>query len=479
MQPTATNTTQLSTAATAKMGPEPTADPRLQMMLSGPIASTLLRFAAPTIVVVTVQAFVSVMETYFVGFLGTDALAGVALVFPVLMLMQMMSAGGMGGGVASAVARALGAGRKADADALVLHAIIIAVALGLAFTIAVLIWGPPLYRLLGGQGPALQAALTYSNIVFAGSIAVWLLNTLGAVLRGAGNMVLPARVSLFGAVLLVPLSALLVLGWGPIPGYGVAGAGCAFVVYYVVATVVLASYLISGRSPVTLRFGGVQLKGPHFADILSVGAVSALMTVQANLIVIIVTGIVGAFGTAALAGYGLAARLDYLLIPLLFGLGSAAVTVVGTNVGAGQMKRARQIAWTAVAIGAGTTELIGLIAGVAPQLWISIFSDAPDVMSTGQTYLQIVGPFYGFLGAAMILYFSSQGAGQMLWPFVGGMVRLLLATIGTWMAVRQFGAGLAGLSWMITASFVVFSLVSALALRQGAWRLAVVRPAPR
>jgi len=380
--------------------------------------------------------------------------------------MQMMSAGGMGGGVASAVARALGAERKADADELVLHSVIIAIALGLTFTIAVLIWGPPLYRLLGGRGPALQAALTYSNIVFTGSVAVWLLNTLAAVLRGAGNMILPARVSLFGAVLLVPLSGLLVFGWDPIPSYGIAGAGYAFVLYYVGATVVLASYLISGRSAVTLRFSGVRFKGRHFADILSVGAVSALMTVQANLIVIVVTGIVGAFGTAALAGYGLAARLDYLLIPLLFGLGSSAVTLVGTNVGAGQTKRARKIAWTAVAIGAGTSELIGLVAGVAPQLWIGIFSDAPDVVSTGQTYLRIVGPFYGCVGAAMIVYFSSQGAGRMFWPFVGGIARLLLATVGSWMVAHQLGAGLAGLSWMIAASFVIFSAVSALALRQ-------------
>jgi putative MATE family efflux protein len=389
------------------------------------------------------------------------------------MLMQMMSAGGMGGGVASAIARALGAGRKADADALVMHSVIIAIALGLIFTIAVLIWGPPLYHLLGGQGPALQAALIYSNIVFAGSVALWLLNTVSAVLRGAGNMVLPARVSLFGAVVLVPLSALLIFGLGPIPGYGIAGAGYSFVLYYVGATVVLTSYLISGRSAVTLRFGGVRLEGRHFTDILSVGAISALMTVQANLIVIVVTGIVGAFGTAALAGYGLAARLDYLLIPLLFGLGSAAVTLVGTNMGAGRVERAQKIAWAAVAIGAGATELIGLIAGVAPQLWIGIFSHAPDAMSTGQTYLRIVGPFYGCVGAAMILYFSSQGAGRMLWPFVGGIIRLLLATVGSWMAVHQFGAGLAGLSWMIAASFVVFCLLNAVVLRRGAWRPAV------
>ena len=412
------------------------------------------------------------METYFVGFLGTDALAGVALVFPVIMLMQMMSAGGMGGGIASAVARAIGGGRKMDADALVMHSVIIAVAFGLIFTIAALVWGPALYRLLGGREAALSAALTYSNIVFSGSVAIWLLNTFGAILRGTGNMVLPAKVSLLGAVLLVPLSALLIFGWGPIPRLGIAGAGYAFVAYYVGAAAVLAAHLLSGRSAARLRFTGLRLESRHFGDILRVGAISSLMTVQANLIVIIVTGIVGAFGTAALAGYGLASRLDYLLIPLLFGLGSAAVTLVGTSMGAGQVVRAQRIAWTAVAIGAGMTELIGLIVGLAPQLWLGLFSDTPDVMNTGATYLRIVGPFYGCFGAAMILYFSSQGAGRMLWPFVGGILRLLLATLGSWIAVQQFQAGLAGLSWMIAGSFVIFCLVNGLGLAGGGWKRA-------
>jgi putative MATE family efflux protein len=444
-------------------------DARTQLMLSGPIAATLLRFAAPTVVVVTVQALVSVIETYFVGFLGTHALAGVALVFPVVMLMQMMSAGGMGGGVSSAIARALGAGRKSDANALAVAAVIIAIALGLIFTGAALVWGRSLYVLLGGEGVALEVALVYSNIIFAGSVALWLLNTLGAVLRGAGNMALPAKISLFGAVLLVPLSALLIFGWGPIPGLGVAGAGWAFVLYYVGASAVLASNLLSRHGAVSLRLRGVRVTRRHFAEILSVGTVSALMTVQANFIVIVVTGIVGAFGTAALAGYGLAVRLDYLLIPLLFGLGSAAVTLIGTNVGAGNIERARKIAWTAVAIGAGVTEIIGLVVGLAPELWIGIFSNAPDVVATGQTYLRIVGPFYGCFGAAMILYFCSQGTGRMIWPFVGGILRLLLATVGSWMAVHHFAVGLAGLSAVIAASFAAFALLNGLSLRRGAW----------
>src|ERR671912_670146 len=106
-------------------------DPRTRRMLEAPIVPTLLRLAAPNVLVMVAQASVGLIETYFVGKLGTNALAGMALVFPVVMLMQMTSAGAMGGGIASSIARALGAGRRADADALVLHAIAIALGFGL------------------------------------------------------------------------------------------------------------------------------------------------------------------------------------------------------------------------------------------------------------------------------------------------------------------------------------------------------------
>src|SRR5438105_10402013 len=144
-------------------------DPRTRRLLEAPILPTLLRLGAPNVLVMVAQASVGLIETYFVGKLGTDALAGVALVFPVVMLMQMMSAGAVGGGISSAIARALGGGRRADADALALHALAIALIFGLGFTLAVLGGGRWLYAALGGTGASLAAALTYSDVVFSGA----------------------------------------------------------------------------------------------------------------------------------------------------------------------------------------------------------------------------------------------------------------------------------------------------------------------
>jgi Na+-driven multidrug efflux pump len=254
-------------------------------------------------------------ETYFVSFLGTEALAGVALVFPVLMLMQMMANGGIGGGVSSAIARAMGANRRADAEALVWHAVVLGGAFGLAFAVAAIIGGPIVYRAMGGTGATLTAALTYSTVVFAGAIPVWIAALLSSALRGSGNVNVPALVTLAGAAILVPLSPALIFGWGPFPRLGVAGGGVAVVIYYVFAAIALVSYLRSSRSLLKLRI--LPLQGRLFKDILGVGLLSAIGTVQVNLTVTLVTAAVGRFGADAIAGYGIASRLDYNQIPLL------------------------------------------------------------------------------------------------------------------------------------------------------------------
>src|SRR5438094_1013943 len=355
----------------------PRLDSRTRLLLEGPIVGTLLRLATPNVLVMFVQAAVGLIETYFVAKLGTDALAGVALVFPVLMLMQMMSAGAMGGGISSAIARALGAGRRPDADALVLHALAIAVGFGLAFTLAALGGGRWLYGAMGGRGASLAAAVAYSNVVFAAAVLVWIFNSLASVIRGTGNMAVPAAVTCVGAAALIPLSPCLIFGWGPFPRLGVAGGAVAVVAYYLAGSIALGAYLWSGRSVVRLSLHEVEFRWPLFGDILRVGAVAALITVQTNLTLAVATGYVGRFGPAAIAGYGIGSRLEYLLVPLVFGFGGPLVAIVGTNIGAGQRERALRAAWIGAGIAAGLTEIIGLGAAAVPHPWLPLVDPAP------------------------------------------------------------------------------------------------------
>ena len=448
---------------------------RTRQLVEAPITPTLLRLAMPNVVVMVAQAIVSTCEVYFIGWLGTEALAGVSLVFPLIMLMQTMSAGGMGGGVASAVARALGAGRRSDASALAMHALVIAGVMGVLFTTGAFWGGPALYRAMGGEGRALAAALTYSNVVFAGALGFWLFNILASVVRGTGNMLLPAALVIGGGVLTLTLSPALILGWGPLPALGIAGAGVALIIYYSLGSLVLLVYLSSGKSLVQLAVAGIRLQRPMFWEILRVGIPGSLNTVLTNLNVALLTSLVGPFGTFALAGYGLGARLEYLQIPLVFGFGAALVTMVGTNIGAGHTARARRVAWVGAGLAAAVTGSIGLFGAVFPHLWLGLFSTQPEVLTVGTTYLQLVGPTYGCFGLGLALYFASQGAGRLLWPLVAGVVRLVVAAGGGWVASRWLGGGLVSVFTAMAVAFVIYAAIVAGAIRAGAWHEAARR----
>ena len=443
-------------------------DPRTKTLLEAPIAPTLLRLAIPNVMTTLVQASTGLIEVYFIGWLGTDALAGVALVFPGLMLMQMMSAGAMGGGVASAVARALGGGRRTEADAVVLHALVIATGIAMFFTAAVLAGGPWLYAALGGRGESLSTALIYSNIVFAGVILIWLFNTLASVIRGTGNTFIPAVVTLAGAALLIPLSPCLIFGFGPLPRMGVAGGAAALLMYYGFGALFFAIYLWSGWGVLRPNLLATSLRWPMFRDILRVGALSSLVSLMTNVTIALTTGVVGAFGPAAIAGYGIGTRLEYLLIPLAFGFGGPLVALVGTNLGAGQRDRAVRAAWIGGWICFGLAEAIGVAAALAPEAWLTLFDRDPAMIAAGSAYLRVVGPFYGFFGLGMALYFASQGAGAMAWPLLAGLIRMAIAVGGGWLLLR---AG-ADLTWVYAAlgvALLVFGLTIAGAVASGAW----------
>ncbi|HYZ34754.1 MAG TPA: MATE family efflux transporter [Crenalkalicoccus sp.] len=454
-------------AATADRSAAAEMNPRTRRLLHDPIVPTLLRMAWPNILIMLAQASAGLIETWWVSHLGTDALAGMALVFPPVMLMQMVSGGAMGGGISSAIARALGAGRRDAADALVLHAVVINLVLGLFFSVVMLVFGRPIYHAMGGEGGALDAALAYSNVVFAGNALLWVMNGLASVIRGTGNMLVPALVICAGVALLVPLSPLLIFGLGPVPALGIAGGGTALIAFYVGGAAVQGWYILSGRN--LARFRWVRLQWPLLRDILRIGAVAAITSLQTNVTIALLTALVAsAAGIDAVAGFGTGARLEYLLVPLVFGLGAPLVALVGTNVGAGQPERALRIALIGGGMAFLLTETIGLAAAIWPGAWLALFSAEPGMIQAGSLYLRMVGPAYGFFGLGMSLYFASQGAGRLAWPLASGFLRTLVAVGGGWLALRLTGA----LDWVFAAAalaLVLYGVVLTVAVRSGVW----------
>jgi putative MATE family efflux protein len=441
-------------------------------LTQGPVLPLILSLALPNMVAMVSAAAVSIAETAYVGALGRDALAAMAVVFPFVMLMQTVSGGAMGGAISAAVSRALGANRDDAARSLALHAAVIGLVGGLLFLAVFLLFGPALYRLLGARDAVLQQALLYSNVLFIGAPFTWLTNSLVSVVRGSGNIRFSALLIVGATLLQVALGAGLGLGLGPFPRWGMAGVALGQVLAFSAATLVLLWYLRSPLPRVPLVWRGMALQRESFAQILRVGLLGSLSPVQNVLTVLVLTGLIARLGVDALAGYGIGARLEFLLIPLSFGIGVTLVPLVGMAIGRGDVARARRVAWTGALLAGAVVGTIGLWACIWPRGWASLFTDQPMVLAQAELYLRWAGPGFAFYGFGITLYFASQGAGQVLGPVLGATMRLAVIAIGGALLAQAQAPGWAYFA-LVSAAMLAYGLFNAAALARTDWRRAV------
>lgn len=444
----------------------PASDP--QGLRHGPILRTLVRLALPNVMAMSLTVLVGIAETYYVGRLGTTPLAAMALVFPLAMLTQMLSAGAMGGGVSSAVSRALGAGDAPRAEELARHAMCIGAVVGVAYAALFLLAGPRFYAALGGRGEVLAQAAAYGLVLFSGAPLVWLSNTLASVLRGTGNMRVPSVTIVLSSCLQMALGGALGLGAGPVPSFGMVGVAVGHVVATALMVLVLGWFLMAGRARIRLRWAGAPLQWALLADILRVGALSCVSPLVSVLTVLIFTGLIAHAGVLPLAGYAIGQRLEFLLVPVAFGIGVAAVPMVGMAVGAGDVRRARRVAWTAGLLSAGNLALIGATVALWPDLWAGLFTTDAQVLGHARQYLRTAGPAFALFGLGLTLYFASQGAGRVLGPVLAGALRLVLvAGCGAWLAGQD--ATPAAYFVLVAAGMVTYGLATALAVYLTPW----------
>jgi putative MATE family efflux protein len=455
--------TPLAAPASAASPSRPVAA-RTKLILEGPVFATLLRLAAPNIL--NLVAFVGVItfDGFFLGKIGTNALAGASLAFPWIMVILQTTNSGMGAGVSSAVARALGAGKRERADELTFHAFLLALALAGIFSTALLLAAPSMFAWMGGRDTMLVDALSYADVAFGGAVCITVLNLLGNAVRGTGNMSLPAGVLVGCVIAHIALSPLLIFGYGPLPALGPAGAGWGLVIPFGVGSLIMIAYLRSSRSIVRLSFYGVAPQWALFTDILKVGVPGLINTAITNLSVVVLTGIAGQFGPEAAIGYAMGARLEYIMQPIAFGFGTAIVAMVGTNWGAQQYGRARKIAWTGAATIALLCGTLGMIVAVRPSIWLSLFSADAEVARLGATYLRIVGPVYVCFSLGLGLFFVCQGFGRGFAAMIANAVRMLVSAGAGLAAVYWLDLGTTGLFTAIAAGFCIYAALTALAV---------------
>jgi Na+-driven multidrug efflux pump len=293
-------------------------------------------------------------------------------------------------------------------------------------------------------------------------------NTLAAIVRGSGNMAIPSFMLIGTAVLHAGLCPLLVFGWGAFAGLGIAGAAASTVAVNVLAASVMLTYLLRPHAAVRLHFKGAW-STILFRTILRIGLPGALSPLISNSSILLATAYVGTYGVSALAGFGVAARLEFILIPIVFGIGTVLTTMVATNIGAGNPNRAIRATWTGALLVAVITGTIGVTVGVFPLLWMRWFTADPAIIAFGSAYLNIVGPCYGFFGVGLVLFFASQGSGKLGWVLIGSSTRLGFVAVAGWVAVHWLKTEPSAMFVIVAIGFTLYATINALSLYFGRW----------
>jgi len=432
------------------------------------VLKQVLALAAPTSLLAVLQVAAQLAETALAARQGTAALAGWAVLLPFALLLQQMSAGAMGGGVVSAVARALGAKRVDEASALVLHALIIAVVGGLLFAIGLSVFARPMLTAVAGPAAA-DAATAYAAWLFGvGAIPAWLANTLASVLRGGGRHALAARTLVLMWIVFPFLAWLL----AEPAGFGLVGVGAALALVSWAAAIAMAFAVMRGGAGFVPELRA-RPSGALFKRILAVGAVACALATLANLATILVTAQLRSHGVAAVAAYGIAARLEFLVVPLAFGVGSALTALVGRAVGGGDWPTARRTAWVGGMLSFAVTGVIGLGVGLMPLGFAHLFTNDAAVAGIAARALTFTGPAFGGFGLGMAMYFASMGAGRMRWPVLAALARIGLAVGGGWWLANGAGLGLEGHFIGVALGITAYGAITASSVRPGAWPGAV------
>ena len=434
-------------------------DERTKTMLTAAPGPLLIRMATPNALAFLIQSSVSMAEVWFIGRLGTVSLAAIALAFPLLMLIQTMAGGAVGGAVTSAIARAIGAGDMARAEKLVWHSLALALIGFLFFLLMYLVFGELLLVFLGGQGAILEQSQTFCLILFSGGLFLWLMSIVGAIFRGMGDMKFPAVLMIMSAFIQVPLSGALVLGGLGLPQLGIAGAAVSAIVSSILVSTLMLIRLIWGSQSLKLHGAAFGFSKALFQDILKVAIPASLSPILTVTTILSLTAIVGRFGESALAGYGIGSRIEFLMIPL-----------VGINVGADNIARAERIGWIGSSLAAALSGSVGIFLALFPNLWIPAFTTDPATFEAAKLYIQIVGPCFAFQGLGLSLYFASQGAGTVTWPIIGTIVRVVVAVVGALYLAFELELGLQGVYFAAAAGMILFGCIIAIALKLGMWR---------
>lgn len=443
---------------------------KIPSLTDGPIFPAMIRLATPIVIAQFLQTIYNVVDTFWVGRLGPDAVAAVTLSFPPLIVLFSLAAGLTIAGT-SLVAQYTGARDPQNAGKVAAQCFAAVTVTSIVIGALGILMSEPLLRLVGASEEVLPMADLYLTIFLYGIPFVFMSFTYSSILRGIGDTMTPLKLRAVATVVNIVLDPILIFGWFGLPAMGVAGAAWASVI-------ALGLEGILGFIIVLRGAGGLKFTLPSFRPdwgvigrIFRIGTPAALEMTAGTIGLAFLTSIVALSGMEAVAAFGIGMRIQSLVLLPAFGMGMAATTLVGQNIGAGQPDRAETSAWMATWVTFAAMTAFGLLGLAFPYALIGIFNDAPNVLLHGATYLQIVGPAYGLLGIRIVISGAFRGAGDTVPAMILSIVTVLaLETPLAYVMSQTLGMGPVGIWWAMAIACAVGALWAAVWFKGGRWR---------
>lgn len=442
----------------------------------GNIFSSLLSLALPIIFANILQSAYQLIDTFWLGRLGADAVAAVSLSFPLLFLVLSIGSGLTLAGTVM-VARYQGANNRKAVDFSSSQSVFLIFLTSIVLAILSYFASGPLMKIIGAGPDIIEDSVTYFKVSSLGFVFLFLFFIFQSLMRGIGNVMLPVYIVLFTVILNAGLDPLFIYGYGPIPGYGVAGAAVSSVITQAIAATIGLFILFRGKHGITISLSSMYFNVENLRRTFTIGFPASIEQSTRALGMTFMMVIVTSFGSDIVAAYGIGARmLSFIVVPAL-GLGIATTSLVGQNIGALKIKRAEKVANLSAKVAFFGFTGMGLIMFlVAEPLTAFFIPDDPQVIRDGALFIKIMSTSFGFLGLQQVMNGTFNGAGftkaSMFISILGlWVVRFPLAYILSY--ILEMGP--VGIWWAFPISNLIAGTVAFIYYKTGYWKKRVIR----
>jgi len=424
--------------------------------------------ALPIMVGNILQTAFNIVDMIWVGRLGPEAIASVAMSGAVLLVIITLIIG-VSTGTQSLVARFTGAKKHKSAENIAMQSLIIGAFLSTILAIMGFILSRPILQALGAEGATLEQGIEYLKIVLAGGLVMVYLFLVNAIFRAAGDTLTPMLIMIGATILNVILDPLMIFGIG-FPRMGVAGAALATVLSRGLGALVGLYILFQGYSRIRVHLAKLQIDLKVIFKILRLGFPNSVQMALRSIAGLILMSIVAQYGSYAVAAYGIGLRIFSVVLMPGFALATSAATLVGQNLGANKLYRARACAWQATGFNMLLMGLVGIFFFVFSPTLISIFNTNPGIVKLGSEYLKITSLSYIFVAQGLVLGRSLMGAGDTISPMLISLFALLGIQIPLAIILpNHLALGISGIWWAILLSSVLQGIFTTFWFNLGRW----------